>query len=206
MPEDLPIYSNTMLRTGLQFADLARFENLNLTEAWSKSDEYLEKMEGASNVAAARSALLGSTKKDLLNLHADLFKGRPGAGQFRSLEIPAIYRGQDCAPPVFIERSIDNLEIWLAADSFKEIHPIERCALTVTRIVDIWPFEFGNFTTAIVFANQALSNAGLAPFFVLPEHRNEFEKVVASSMIIEMQPLINAIYQTVKREMTQLGK
>ncbi len=163
-------------------------------------------MEGASDVAAARSAIRDSTKSELLKVHSLLFHGRPGAGQFRSLALQPLYRGQDCAPPEFIDRSIDNLEVWLAADSFKEIHPIERCALTITRIVDIWPFEFGNLTSAIVFANKALNDAGLAPFFVLPEHKPEFEKVVASSMIIEMQPLINAIYQTVKREMTQIGK
>jgi len=206
MSEDLPIYSNTMLRTGLQFADLARFKDLDLSEAWARSDELLAQLEGATSVAAARSSIQSSTKSELLKVHSLLFQGRPGAGQFRSLEIPPLYRGQDCAPPQFIERSIDNLEVWLAADSFKEIHPIERCALTVTRIVDIWPFEFGNLTTAIVFANRALQESGLAPFFVLPEHKAEFEKVVASSMIIEMQPLINAIYQTVKREMTQIGK
>ena len=206
MSEDLPIYSNTMLRTGLQFADLARFKDVDLSEVWSRSDELLAQLEGASSVAAARSSIQDSTKSELLKVHSLLFQGRPGAGQFRSLEIPPLYRGQDCAPPQFIERSIDNLEVWLAADSFKEIHPIERCALTVTRIVDIWPFEFGNLTTAIVFANRALQESGLAPFFVLPEHKAEFEKVVASSMIIEMQPLINAIYQTVKREMTQIGK
>jgi len=206
MPEDLPIYSSTMLRTGLQFADLARFKDLDLREVWSKSDEFLAKMEGASDVAAARSAIRDSTKSELLKVHSLLFQGRPGAGQFRSLALQPVYSGQDCAPPEFIDRSIDNLEVWLAADSFKEIHPIERCALTVTRIVDIWPFEFGNLTSAIVFANKALNDAGLAPFFVLPEHKPEFEKVIASSMIIEMQPLINAIYQTVKREMTQIGK
>ena len=166
----------------------------------------LAKMEGASDVAAARSAIHNSTKRELLNVHSILFSGRPGAGQFRSIELRPLYRGQDCAPPQFIDRSMDNLEVWLAAESFKEIHPIERCALTITRIIDIWPFEFGNFTTAIVFANSALKDAGLAPFFVLPEHKPEFEKVVASSMTIEMQPLINAIYQTVKREMTQIGK
>jgi len=206
MPEDLPIYSNTMLRTGLQFADLARFKDLDLSQVWSKSDEFLANMEGASNVAAARSVIRDSTKTELLKVHSLLFQGRPGAGHFRSLALQSVYRGQDCAPPEFIDRSIDNLEVWLAADSFKEIHPIERCALTVTRIIDIWPFEFGNLTSAIVFANKALNDAGLAPFFVLPEHKPEFEKVVASSMIIEMQPLINAIYQTVKREMTQIGK
>jgi fido (protein-threonine AMPylation protein) len=163
-------------------------------------------MEDASNVARARELIRDSTKNELLKVHSLLFEGRPGAGQFRSLELQPLYRGQDCAPPQFIDRSLDNLEIWLAADSFKEIHPIERCALTITRIIDIWPFEFGNLTTAIVFANKALSDTGLAPFFVLPEHMSEFEKVIANSMIIEMQPLINAIYQTVKREMTQIEK
>jgi fido (protein-threonine AMPylation protein) len=206
MSGDLPIYSNTMLRTGLQFADLARFKDLDLSAIWAKSDELLGNMEEASDVARARAAIRDSTKSELLNLHSLLFQGRAGAGQFRSLELKPLYRGQDCAPPQFIDRSLDNLEIWLAADSFKEIHPIERCALTITRIIDIWPFEFGNLTTAIVFANKALSDAGLAPFFVLPEHRSEFEKVVANSMIIEMQPLINAIYQTVKREMTSIEK
>jgi len=137
MPEDLPIYSNTMLRTGLQFADLARFKDLDISDVWSKSDELLSKMEGASNISEARASIHGSTKSELLNVHSLLFKGRPGAGQFRSLELKPIYRGQDCAPPQFIERSVDNLEIWLAADSFKEIHPIERCALTITRILDI---------------------------------------------------------------------
>jgi fido (protein-threonine AMPylation protein) len=205
MSGELPIYSNTMLRTGLQFADLERFKGPEWAEAWEKSDRLLAQMEGA-DVTAARLAISGQTKRDLLALHSRLFHGRTGAGQFRSVDLQPLFRGQDCAPAQFIERSVDNLEVWLAADSFKEIHPIERCALTITRILDVWPFEFGNFTTAIVFANKSLNDAGLAPFFVLPEHRREFEQAVASSMTIEMQPLINAIYQTVKREMMPIGK
>ena len=206
MPEELPIYSNTMLRTGLQFADLERFKGPDWSQAWEKSDRLLAQLEDASDVAGARLAISGQTKSDLLTLHSRLFQGRTGAGQFRTIDLQPLYRGQDCAPARFIERSMDNLEVWLAADSFREIHPIERCALTITRIVDVWPFEFGNLTTAIVFANKSLNDAGLAPFFVLPEHRREFDQAVANSMTIEMQPLINAIYQTVKREMTTIGK
>jgi len=205
MPEDLPVYSNAMLRTGLQFADLDRFKGPDLTEVWTKSDLQIARMEGASDVAVARAVLDQCTKNELLKVHALLFQARAGAGQLRNTELRPIYRGQDCAPPEFIEHSLDNLEKWLAADSFREIHPIEKCALTMTRVVDIWPFEFGNLTTAIVFANHALKEAGLAPFFVLREHQGEFEKAVANSMSIEMQPLINAIYQTVKREMTSRG-
>ena len=71
--------------------------------------------------------------------------------------------------------------------------------------MDIWPFEFGNLTVAIVFANQVLGEAGFAPFFVLPQHVKEFNTVVAQAMTIEMQPLVNAIYKTVKREMEALA-
>jgi len=206
MPEDLPIYSNAMLRTGLQFQDLERFKGRDLTDVWEKSDGFIALLEGASEVSQARSVLKQSTQAELLQIHEILFSGRSGAGSYRSIEIAPMYRGQDCAPPEFISRSLSNLEIWLAADSFKEIHPIEKCALTITRILDIWPFEFGNLTVAIVFANQFLKDGGLAPFFVKPEHRQEFDKVVANSMTIEMQPLINAIYQTLKREMQALAQ
>ena len=206
MPEDLPIYSNTLLRTGLQFQDLEKYKGPDLTAVWEKSDTLIAAMEGASNVALARKQLAEPTQAQLLQSHRILFSRRDDAGSLRNIEIAPFYRGQDCAPPEFISRSLMNLEAWLAAESFKEIHPIEKCALTVTRILDIWPFEFGNLTTAIVFANLFLKEAGLAPFFVKPEHRAEFDKAIANSMTIEMQPLINAIYQTVKREMQVLAQ
>jgi len=95
---------------------------------------------------------------------------------------------------------------WLTAESFTQIHPIEQCALVMTRIIDVWPFEFGNMTVAVVFGNLPLRTAGLTPFFVLPEHRAEFEKAVGHAMTIDMQPLINAIYRTVRKEMEALAK
>jgi len=54
-------------------------------------------------------------------------------------------------------------------------------------------------------ANIGLRQAGLAPFFVLPEHRKEFNTVIAQALTIETQPLVNAIYNTIKREMEALA-
>ena len=51
-----------------------------------------------------------------------------------------------------------------------------------------------------------MRNAGLTPFFVLSNHHGEFEKAVAQAMTIDMQPLINAIFRTVKKEMEALAK
>jgi fido (protein-threonine AMPylation protein) len=201
MAEDLPIYSESMLRTRQQFADLERLKGLDLTPSWDKSDEHLEQMEGAVNVRSARSMIQEPSKSGLLTIHKLIFAGREGAGELRRSISKPLFRGHDCPDPQFIERSLDNFFTWMTAESVSEIHPIEKAALVLSRIVDIWPFEFGNLTTAIVFANLFLRRAGLAPFFVRSEHLKEFNTVIAQAMSIETQPLVNAIYRTVKAEM-----
>jgi hypothetical protein len=59
---------------------------------------------------------------------------------------------------------------------------------------------------ALVLGNLPLRNAGLTPFFVPPKYRGEFEKAIAQAMTIDMQPLVNAIYRTVKKEMDALAR
>jgi fido (protein-threonine AMPylation protein) len=158
-------------------------------------------MEGASNVAAARGAGTEPSREALLRIHAMIFSGRAGAGEFRNTAVSPLYRGQDCPEPQFISRSVDNFSSWLTAESLNQIHPIEKAALVLARIVDIWPFEFGNLTMAIIFANLVLQKAGFGPFFVLPEHMKEVNAIVGQAMSIETQPLVNAIHRTIKREM-----
>ena len=194
-----------MLRTSLQFAELERLRGVDTTPVWDKADKYIEQMEGAADAAGARAAVEHPTKAALLELHSILFKKRDGAGELRRNSMKPMYRGHDCPDPQFIDRSLDNFFNWLTAESISEIHPIERAALVLTRIVDIWPFEFGNITVAIMFANVVLRKAGLAPFFVLPEHAKEFKSTLAQAMSIETQPLVNAIFTTIKREMEDLA-
>jgi prophage maintenance system killer protein len=191
MPEDLPIYSDSMLRTSLQFGGLDKLKGRDATLVWDKSDGHIAQLEGAMDVARARKAFERPSKQGLLELHAMLFSGREGAGQ--------------CPEPQFIERSLDNFFNWLTAESVSEIHPIERAALALTRLVDIWPFEYGNLTVAIMLANVFLRDAGLTPFFVLPRDVKEFNTAVAQAMTIETQPLVNAIFKTIKREMEAIA-
>jgi Fic family protein len=201
MSQDLPVYPDAKLRTGLQFADVDKFRLLDAASIWQKSDGFIEQMEASSNVAAARAALSDPSRETLLRIHAIIFPGRAGAGEFRQNAIAPLYRGHDCPGPQFISRSLDNFFSWLSAESLDEIHPIEKAALVLARIVDIWPFEFGNLTMAVIFANLFLRKAGFSPFFVLPEHMKEFNAIVAQAMSIETQPLVNAIHRTIKREM-----
>jgi Fic/DOC family len=200
MPEDLPIYSESMLRSRLQFADLERLKQRDVSPVWGKSDRLIGQFEGAANVREAREAVQQQTKSGLLQLHSITFDGA-----LRQQPMKPLFRGQDCPDPEFIDRSLDNFSNWLTAESVAEIHPIERAALVLTRIADIWPFDSGNLTVAIMFANIGLRQAGFPPFFVLQEHKREFNMVIAQAMSIETQPLVNAIYKTIKRELEALG-
>jgi hypothetical protein len=201
MPEDLPIYSQSTLRTGLQFAGLEKLKGRDDRVVWEKADKIIAAMEGAADVFRAREAFVQADKQSLLALHASIFQGREGAGRTRGAAIQPIYRGQDCPEPQFIEKSLDNFFNWLTAESIAEIHPIEKAALGLTRIVDIWPFDFGNLTVGIMLANLFLRDAGFTPFFVVPRDMAEFNLAVSRAMTIETQPLVDAIFKTIKREM-----
>src|SRR5688572_28334923 len=144
MSKDLPTYSDVPLRTGLQFAALEALKGRDDSAVWNRADAFIGAMEGGTQDSSARSGLGEVSKEAILRVHSVAFSGRAGAGQFRTTALQPLYRGQDCAPPEYIEQSIDNLVVWLTAESFTQIHPIEQCALTITRFIDVWPFEFGN--------------------------------------------------------------
>jgi len=76
VPEDLPIYSESILRTRLQFEDLERLKGIDTTSVWEKSDKFIEQFEGAIDARRARESLTGLTKPNLLRAHAILFGGR----------------------------------------------------------------------------------------------------------------------------------
>ena len=199
---DLPIYRDSpVLRSGAQFADLLPFKNVDTAPIWSKAEPFIAQMEGATSISGAREVLRDPSKAAIQNAHAILFAGQSGAGLLRTSKVGGPYRGQDCPDPEFIDRSLDNFFSWMAAEAITDIHPIEKAGLVFTRIIDIWPFQAGNLTMAIVLANAYLDLAGLPPFFVRPEHRAEFEKVIAQAITIETQPLVSAIHQTIRREL-----
>jgi Fic family protein len=206
MPDDLPIYPDTvLLRTGVQFADLLRWKGVDASSLHEKADAFLAEMENASSIKEARAALAEPGKAGFLEAHAMLFAARAGAGRLRTTIITERFRGQDCPEPQFIDRSLDNFFSWMKAESMAEIHPIERAAIVLTRVVDIWPFDFGNLTVAVVLANAYLRQAGLPPFYVMREHVPEFERILAQAIVIETHPLVNAIHATIRREYEHLA-
>ena len=200
MTEDFPIYSNIIQRTD-PFEDLNNLTNLDLIPCWERFDKLLDFGESATRVGNARQLLTEPTKPELLKLHEIMFEGREGAGSLRSTVVGARFKGQDCPDPRFISQSLDNFVVWLNADSFLEIHAVEKAALVMTRLIDIWPFEFGNRSVAAVFSNYFLEKAKLPPFFLLPENLEKFDLTLDQAVNMQTQPLVTTIYNSMQREL-----
>ncbi len=201
MTEDLPIVPAPDFRRSHRFPDLDRFVNLDLSPSLERFDARVSQRDGIGDVARARQVMTDPGKSGLLQIHRALYHPRPGAGQLRQSPVPAIFSGQDCPEPEFIDRALDNFGRWLSADSFLEIHAIEQAGLTLTRIVDIWPFDFGNRTAAVIFSNFFLIRAGYPPFAIISGQEEDFAGVLAAAIRMQTEPLVRAIYNSIIREL-----
>ena len=201
MSNDLPIYSDSIFRRENPFPALERIREGDVERCLERFDGLLDHGEGASRIAAALAGVGGVTRADLLRLHSDLFEGHPGAGGLRNSAVAASFRGQDCPEPEFVGQSLDNFEKWLSVESLAELHPIQQAALALTRLIDIWPFEFGNRTVAVVFANFFLLRAEYPPFFVLREQLEEFDRILSQAVLMQTESLVRAIYKCMEREL-----
>jgi fido (protein-threonine AMPylation protein) len=202
---DLPIFSEAMFRGANRFDSVDRARGMNLDPVLERFDRMLDHGEGNAPAGDARRALAGGSPSALLAVHRLLFPGREASGELRVSAVAAIYPGQDCPDPEHIAASLRTLGQWMEAESFGEMHPIEQAALVLTRIVDVWPFEYGNRTAAVVFANQRLLSAGYPPFFVLPDQLGEFEQILHRAIRMETEPLVRAIYKCMERELGRVG-
>ena len=86
MSEDLPIYSETPLRTGLQFADLERLKGADTSAVWVQADARIAALEGRirSSRARARESESAFTKEASCTLTPCLFPDRAERGQMEA--------------------------------------------------------------------------------------------------------------------------
>jgi fido (protein-threonine AMPylation protein) len=206
LSQDLPIFSDSVFRGSNPFASLERAKGMNLAGCFERFDTLLDHGEGSGPAGPAREALDGARVAVLLEVHRRLFPGRPGAGRLRSASVTGVFAGQDCPEPAFIGASLASFEGWLSAASFGELHPIEQAALGITRLADLWPFDFGNRTAAVTFSNQFLIRAGFPPFFVLPDQISEFDDILAAAIRMDTAPLVRAIFRCLERELDLAGE
>ncbi len=115
------------------------------------------------------------------------------AGLFRSQPIEGQFGTVPPSPPRLIPAKVDNLCDWLSVDSGRGMHPPEKAALAFARLLEISPFEHGNFRTAHLLLSFFAVADGYPPFFLRFEQAEEVRQEVEGAMRFETLPLVNRL-------------
>jgi Fic family protein len=115
------------------------------------------------------------------------------AGVFRSRPIEGQFGAATPSPPRLIPAKLDNLCDWLSVDSGRGMHAPEKGALAFARLLEISPFEHGNFRTAHLLLSFFALADGYPPMFLRLEHAEDVRQEVEGAMRFETLPLVNRL-------------
>jgi len=143
--------------------------------------------------AALRLIMAEAEKKpDLtpeLVSHVHRLSSPPSDGRYRTASGPRHFL-QPPSPPELIGGRVENLCDWLAADSGREMHPTERAALAFARILEIAPFERGNFRTSHLLLSFFAVAGGYPPFYLRVEDAGAIRAEVDRAMVFDTASLV----------------
>lgn len=122
-------------------------------------------------------------------------------GRFRAGATPARFAAGKPSRPELIAEKVSNLLDWLDADSGRSLHPVERAALAFPRLLEIAPFEQGNFRTAHLLLNFFGFAEGYPPFFVLLEEAEVVREEIERAMVFDTAPLMMRFSQSLARSL-----
>lgn len=129
------------------------------------------------------------------------FSSPPADGRFRSGATLARFAAGKPSRPDLIAATVANLLDWLAADSGRGLHPVERAALAFPRILEIAPFERSNFRTAHLLLSFFAFAEGYPPFFLLFEEAEAVREEIERAMVFDTAPLMTRFAEALGRSL-----
>jgi Fic family protein len=182
-------------------------ENCGLEEAVAPTLEQIRPLFQENHLETARALIaIAQTHKtptcaDLLKFHFQLMKGiHPEAGNYRLDDTPSDDNSKSAIPPeaALVPALVDNALSWFEAASFQEIHPIEKTALVLIKLLDLQPFAAGNGVTLRLFSNFYLLNAGYPPAVIAASEAGAYAESVVRAMRFETQPLVSLLVKAIQ--------
>jgi hypothetical protein len=85
---------------------------------------------------------------------------------------------------------------WTAADSFRELNPLEQAAIIILRLLEIRPFAEGNVTAALAAGSLFTMRVGWQPIVVPAGLRPRFNQAVTEGMKMNTRPLVDLLAES----------
>ena len=148
-------------------------------------------LEALSTIRERAESSPGLTESLLREVHRLSTPGSEGA--YRTEPIPAQFAGTTPSRPELISDKVANLCDWLSVESGRGMHPPEKAALAFARLLEISPFEHGNFRTGHLLLSFFAFADRYPPFFLRLDDAEVVREEVKRAMVFETLPLVNRL-------------
>ena len=139
------------------------------------------------------------TKENILKLHALIYGEIESqhAGTMRTTAVVPIESNYKVPSPDELEHLMNHLVDQLDSSKYA-LHPIELAALAHKRLLDIYPFLYGNGQVARLLMNLILIHAGYGIAIIPPEKKEEYYKALETSRkLYNPDPITNIIAECI---------
>ncbi|HXF06812.1 MAG TPA: Fic family protein [Blastocatellia bacterium] len=144
----------------------------------------------------------------LLTLHRfAVGEAEPSAGQFRQTEVNPLYPGHVPCLPDELPRLVELALEWFAAESVRELHPVEQAALVHTRLADLQPFAKGTSRVIRLAASLYTLRVGLPPIIIPRDLVQDYYQATLSALQMATDPLVELFARALTvtlRQMTEI--
>jgi Fic family protein len=140
--------------------------------------------------------------KDLLEIHRLLLsdsEANSNAGNYRQRETKSLGEGHEPTDVELVPAIVANALEWFGADSFAEMHEVEKTALMLIKLIDIQPFDESNGKTLRLFCNFFLLKAGYPPAIISPARASQNAIAIQNALRFHTQPMIDLIAEAVEQ-------
>ena len=156
-----------------------------------ESDLIRGQLEALSLIKTAAESSPELTENLLREVHR--LSTPDSGGVYRTESIPVQFAGASPSRPALIPDKIANLCDWLSVDSGRGMNAPEKAALAFARLVEISPFEHGNFRTGHLLLTFFAFADRYPPLFLRLDDADAVREEVERAMAFETLPLVNRL-------------
>jgi Fic family protein len=152
--------------------------------------------------AIERDAQSGPTLTPALVCEVHRLSAPSSDGSFRRQPIAGQFSAATPSRPDLIGEKLANLCEWLGVDSGRAMHPPEKAALAFARLLEISPFDSGNFRTAHLLLSFFGFVENYPPLFFRLEEAEEVRADVERAMVFDTLPLVERLSRALERSLS----
>jgi hypothetical protein len=107
-------------------------------------------------------------------------------------------------PAAHLPGAVEGACRWFAADSFRELNPIEQAAVAYLRLVEFQPFKQSSDRTSLAAASLFTLRQGLPPIIIRPEMEQQYQAAMNEGLRMNTTPMVELMAGAVEKALDEM--